>query len=80
VPRKDQGAGNELPPTLLFNSFNFNAHDILGNFAPDKKGLPPRFDLNGHKLNKFGYLIDEFGNIQTRNGRRMMEKFYLTRD
>jgi len=37
-------------------------------------------DLNGFKINKFGFLVDDLGNIVTREGRKIMDRGYLEND
>ena len=37
-------------------------------------------DLNGYAINKSGLLINEKGAVVTRTGRRIFERFHLTRE
>ena len=83
VSEQDQFGG--IPLRFDKDKYNFNPCDILGNFDNTTtltKDLVAdnEFDLNGRKVNSFGYLIDDEGNIINRRGRRILEEYHLKED
>ena len=82
----------ELPLRIGLERFNFNPFDVIGNFdnttrlpgpdeiAAENEGEEDFRDLNGRRINKHGYLIDEDGNIINRRGRKVLDKCYLDED
>ena len=70
--KEDIDEDGEIPMPYVFEKFNFNPHEILGNFDFDKKTEKPIIlknkqghlvDKNLRDVNPSGFLIDEYCNI-----------------
>lgn len=89
--KEDLDDNGELPLKVGLERYNFNPFDILGNFdnttnvpnpedITDMNGEENLRDINGRKVNKHGYLVDDDGNIVNRRGRKIMDKCYLNEE
>ena len=79
---KDLDPSGEIPAPFCFEKFNFNPHQILGEFDYDILGKPilnvnskgQNIDKNGKIVNKNGLLIDSEGNVIDKAGRIKFDK------
>ena len=73
----------EIPKILPFTKFNIK--NVLGNFEMDPIGNPilgknskgDLLDIDGKRVNKRGYLIDNEGNVIDKNNKMMFNKEIL---
>lgn len=80
--RNDIDERGEIPAPFCIEKFNFNPHNIRGDFEFDKFGKPiigknkrgELVDKKGRKVNKKGFLMDKIGNIIDKNGRKKFDK------
>jgi hypothetical protein len=88
---KDLDERGEIPLPYSWDRYNFNAFDVTGNTkSGSKSGSPtrtdnrksgPLTDLNGYPINYRGYLIDQNGNMVSRNdGEIKLDAYQLTKD
>lgn len=76
--KEDLDESGEIPMPFALEKFNFNPHEIIGNFDYDKKTDKPIIlknkqghlvDKNLRNVNPSGFLIDEYCNIIDNQGR-----------
>lgn len=80
--------GGGLPSLFNYEGLKFALLDILGDFDKDRKGniIIRRdkdnimIDKKGMKVNKKGYLIDDFDNIVNKEGTQIFAKEMLKQD
>lgn len=80
--KKDLDERGEIPAPFCVEKYNFNPHNIRGDFNYDSQGRPiitknKRGDLvdkKNKRINKSGYLVDISGNIIDKNGRKKFDK------
>jgi hypothetical protein len=73
---------DNLPPPFNVERWNFNPHDVRGDFDFDRKGKAmilrdkhgKYVDKRGNLVNKYGYRIDPEGNLIDRYGRKKLDK------
>lgn len=78
----------EIPSPFCVEKYNFNPHNIRGDFDYDKFGKAvvnknkrgELVDKKGRRVNKKGFLTDKAGNIIDKNGRKKFDKKQLTAD
>ena len=78
----------EIPAPFCVEKYNFNPHNIRGDFDYDRQGKAlitknkrgELVDKKGRRVNKKGYLTDRTGNIIDKNGRKKFDKKQLTPD
>ena len=77
----------DIPMPYRLECYNFNPHEIIGDFDYDQLSLKPIIlksrktgmlvDKNLRRVNQYGYLIDDEGNVVDNEGRRRMPKAWL---
>jgi hypothetical protein len=85
---KEMDERGEIPAPFCVEKYNFNPHNIRGDFEVDQHGRPiivknkrgELVDKKGRRVNKRGYLVDKLGNVVDRNGRKKFDKKQLTVD
>lgn len=83
--KKDLDDRGEIPAPFCVEKYNFNPHNIRGDFDYDKEGNPKILknkkgelvDKKGRKVNKKGYLVDPNGNILDKSGKKKFDKSLL---
>lgn len=71
------GTVDLTPPSMTFGTYDFNAHDVIGNLEYKVFQQSSKIDRNGLKINRGGFLIDTIGNIIDREHSKVLDKFYL---
>ena len=74
--KEEMQLNGELPLSFAIERYNFNPFDILGYVVNSDKLLSGK-DFNGRAMNKFGFLVDEEGNIINRRNRKIIDKGHL---
>ena len=74
--KEEMQLNGELPLSFAIERYNFNPFDILGYVVNSDKLLSGK-DFNGRDMNKFGFLVDEEGNIINRRNRKIIDKGHL---
>ena len=76
----------EIPSPHREERFNFNPHDITGNFEKDRNGKPvlkrgsngDLYDRDGNKCNPHGLRVNNRGDIINKYNRKTFDKSQLT--
>lgn len=78
----------EVPAPFCLEKYNFNPHNIRGEFDLDQDDRPKiikkkngdMVDKKGKRVNRQGYLEDKYGNIIDKNGRKKFDRSILNSD
>lgn len=81
----------EIPLPYSWDRYNFNAFDVTGNLKSNSRSNSPArmenkkggtlTDRNGYQVNNKGFLIDQNGNMVSRNdGEIKLDAYQLTKD
>jgi glutathione peroxidase-family protein len=83
--KKQLTPDGDLPKLLNYDAVKFDAMDTVGDFDQDNNGKivisknkkGEGLDKNNRKVNSKGYLIDEDGNIISKNGKKLFDSKHL---